>query len=112
MKYLVTDPCYIIPNKDWDKFVDDIYSGNKLDTSGVLPYKIEGVGKIIAMENTANGDGSTLVTDHLGELQIVGVDAGLVCIAIVSNTFKNKKIGALSNDKTEAEYWYLQALQI
>ena len=54
MKYLVTDPCYIIPNKDWDKFVDDIYSGNKLDTSEVLPYKIEGVGSHEPLRRTTN----------------------------------------------------------
>lgn len=115
MQFLITDPCYIVPKDEWSKFVDDIYDNNWgfADGEKVLPYKINGLGKITELSNTANGDGACKVTVN-GKGFTIGVDAGLVCIAQVSNTYKLPKseLGALTNNQEEAQRIFEQACRI
>lgn len=105
-KFLVTDPCYIVPDEDWSKFLDETSLGEELPEGG---WKINGVGKIIEISGTDNGDGSV----KIGKWE-VGVDAGLVCIAEVSNTYKLPKhgLGALTSSREEAERWFEKACRI
>lgn len=72
------------------------------------------IGKMIACENTDNGDGMVTVTDYKGNKQFIGVDAGLVSIIEVSNVFKPKKdsLMAITRDRQEAFEWYEKALKI
>jgi hypothetical protein len=77
-------------------------------------YSINGVGKMIACDNTNNGDGMATVTDYQGNKKFIGVDSGLVCIVQVSNVFKNpdKKFGVMTNNLEEAYEFYEQGLKI
>lgn len=116
MKYLVTDPCYIIDGQGldspWDKFLSETSFGDYLPEGG---YKIEGIGKIVEMSGTDNGDGSVKVKNHKNETFEIGVDAGLVCIAQVSNNFKLRKnypLGALTDSKEQADEWFEKACRI
>lgn len=115
MQYLITDPCYIVPDDEWSKFCDKLFAnGNTPDTDAVLPYTIEGLGKITHLSTTDNGDGSVRIRGHNNQMFEVGVDAGLVCIAEVSEKYKIAKndYGALSRVKDEAEDFYEQACRI
>lgn len=115
MQYLITDPCYIVPNDEWSDFCDKLFAnGNTPDTDAVLPYTIEGFGKITHLSTTANGDGSVRVPGYKGRIFEIGVDAGLVCIAEVSEMYKLGKndLGALSRVKEEALYYYEEACTI
>lgn len=99
-RYLVTDPCYIIPdlNGEWDKFLEetDGYSvGNG--------YKIPGVGVIISSGDTAWGDG----TWHVAPGMEVSADAGLVCIVELDDNYEPTPYNgnAITISKSEAEGW-------
>lgn len=73
-RYLVTDPCYVVPAEDWSNFLDktgfgEIYGGEE-------PYVINGFGKILVSQPSEGGDGHW----KLGNGKEVMTDAGLVCI--------------------------------
>lgn len=72
MKYIITDPCYLATNKEWEKMGElTDWEIEKLD----FPYKIK-KGAILLIEGTPNGDGS------FGN---IGVDSGTLCIARISS---------------------------
>lgn len=73
-RFLVTDPCYVVPAEEWSNFLDvtsfgEIYSGDE-------PYVIPGFGKIVESNSTEWGDGEWKV----GNGKSIMADAGLVCI--------------------------------
>lgn len=105
MRYLITDPCYIVPKKDWDNFCDNFYDG-----SGIIPYTIAGFGVITDCQNTANGDGSV----HISHGKDVHVDAGLVCLVELNDniTPTSYEGTAITDSKDTAQSWYETALQI
>lgn len=122
MKYLITDPCYIVPDDEWSKFVDDMYGNDSMaDEERVLPYKVEGIGTIVRMSNTAYGDGGCTVSEN-GKSWEIGVDAGLVCLVECDDSLDIEKVskdkgyaltlGAVTENKTTADRWYAKAQQI
>lgn len=106
--YLVTDPCYIVPNDEWQKFVDDSYKGNFFEPP--LPYIIKGFGKIVECDSTANGDG----TQKVAKDKEVNVDSGTVCLVELEDgvTPTDYQGTATTDDKGLAEHYYERALQI
>ena len=67
MKYIITDPCYIIPNDQWHKFLEetDFMNGN-------TPFPCE---------PTWYGDGTYLVIKDGRLVGSFGVDSGTFCVA-------------------------------
>lgn len=115
MKYLVTDPCYVVPSEphqEWLDFLDLTEYGESLPKGG---FKIEGLGTIIDMGGTCGGDG----TWHVGNgKQQVFADAGLVCIVELEDEnfdkmahgkekgyHPNFTLGAITDNKEEAKRW-------
>ena len=123
MKYLITDPCYLIGNNglhsDWEKFLDVTNFGDSLPDGG---YNVDGIGKIVSVSGTDNGDGSLLVKDKNGKTWDKGVDAGMVCLVEVADDFDVDKVckdfgfaltlGAVTDDKDVADDWYYRASRI
>lgn len=82
-QFLVTDPCYVVPDSEWDNFLKDSDFG--IIQSFNEPYHVEGIGNIVESKSTENGDGSILLT-HSGKQ--VGVDSGLVCIVELEEDYE------------------------
>ena len=73
-RYLVTDPCYVVPAENWSSFLDETAFGELYP--GDEPYVIPGFGKIVESNGSEGGDGHW----KLGNGKEVMTDAGLVCI--------------------------------
>jgi hypothetical protein len=73
-RYLITDPCYVYGDCDWDKFCKLLWAN---EGDGITLFEIDG--KEIPVMSTCYGDGGYPVID--GKLQVgtFGVDAGLFC---------------------------------
>lgn len=71
MKYLITDPCYIVPDNEWSDFCD-----TQIDGVQAGGYKVEGLGTIVECDGTEWGDGHAKV----GNGKEVLVDSGTVCL--------------------------------
>lgn len=103
MKYLITDPCYIFPKRNRDKWVKFLEDNNYGFDGLSKPCAISDVGVIIEMDRTANGDGECTC-----DSQRIGVDAGLVCVIAVPDDFKLRQndLGAIAYDlETTAKYY-------
>lgn len=102
-RYLVTDPCYVVDNKDWDKFLTATDTGDSLPADG---YVIEGVGKVISMEGSNGGDGSWHPEVLRPSIE-VNADAGLVCIVELLDSYTPTAYNgnAITEDKGTAEDW-------
>jgi len=108
MKYLVTDPCYIMTNEQWDEYGENY--GWDTDRWEV-PIPIKG-GKITKISTTKNGDGSTRISG-----QLVGVDSGTVCLAEVDDDFDTSNpfhgsLGAVTGDKELSQRYFRRAKTI
>lgn len=99
MRYLVTDPCYVVDKEDWDRFLEITNYGASL----AEPYELAGIGRIIDNAHTARGDGSW----DLGAGKEVCVDSGLVCIVELNDKFNPSTYNgnAITDDKNQAETW-------
>lgn len=114
MKYLITDPCYIVSDHEWDKlgalygwgtrFIESL-KGNHSNKDN------DGSVDIIVAARTQWGDGSLDVTNHLGKSYTIGVDAGLVCLAKVDDDYGDF-FGAYTDDLEDAMRIYNEALTI
>lgn len=80
MKFFVTDPCLVVSNDDWDAFNEklDWAFGAELPE----PFVVPGVGKVLEVMSTANGDGGCKVGKHS-----FGTDTGTLSITEVSDDF-------------------------
>lgn len=101
-RYLVTDPCYVVPNDDWDKFLNETGFGEIC--MGEDPYVIEGFGKILVSDGTDGGDGCWNVSRG----KQVMADAGLVCIVeldegVVPTEYNGN---AVTRTLGVAEHWF------
>jgi len=90
-KYIITDPCYIMDNEQYDNICDEhdcdfeglpfpLESTRRSDGEKITFYKIEG---------TPNGDGSMMFRG-----QDIGVDAGMLCIASCEKGWDSESLGA------------------
>ncbi len=96
-KYLVTDPCYVYPDKFWSEFCNLIGDGGLLSADG----------KNFFVWGTAYGDGAYPVfSESSGEIKgEAAVDAGLLAIiplALVKKWYKRRP-GHVSLDKLTVE---------
>ena len=98
MKYLVTDPCYIMSDEQWDEYGEK-YGWNT--DNWPVPIKVKG-GTITKISTTTNGDGSMKFGD-----QVVGVDSGTVCLAEMNDSFSDWK-GVTTKDYGDARDFYSQ----
>ena len=115
-KFLVTDPCYIISNDEWDRLVSvaDNSEGDWLVAFNkeVQGYSDENI-KMLLVSQTENGDGSISGRTERGQFYEIGVDAGMVCIAeIINYSFDVGPFGALVSSFSEAKKIYSRAKQI
>lgn len=113
MKYLITDPCYVVPKDEWSDFLDmcdgEIYGGfvNSDNENG---YRIEGFGTIIESSPTQYGDGHIKV----GKGKEVMADAGLTCMVRLDEgvTPTNYQGTAVTAREDTARRWYELAKQM
>ncbi len=103
MKYLITDPCYIVPDEEWSEFCD-----NKI--GGHIEHKVEGLGTIVQCDSTQWGDGSA----KMGKGKEVMVDSGTVCLVELDEgvTPTDYQGTAVTAFKETADRWYAKAQQI
>jgi hypothetical protein len=76
-QYVITDPCYVMPDDLWDALIDDVFypvSEKAQPDCGLV--EIEGFR--IWWGNTAYGDGSFDVLQGNHRLGEIGVDAGMI----------------------------------
>lgn len=97
-KYLVTDPCYVVPNEEWENFLEKTNYGESLDR-----WEIAGIGTIISCGATYMGDGTWDVDFD----KQISADAGLVCIVkLVENPNLAAWMGnAITDYLPSAEDW-------
>lgn len=119
-KFLVTDPCYIVPNEEWDRLVavaDNEVQRSESDwlvvfNKEVQEYSDDNI-KMLLVSRTDNGDGSIGGRTESGKFYEIGVDAGMVCIAEIKNAaFDVGPFGALVNSFSEAQKIYSRAKRI
>ena len=114
MKYIITDPCYIVSDNEWDR-LGNLYNWDDRyiwSLRGVHPNKDDnGTVDIIVAANTKYGDGSLNVTNHNGKSYTIGVDAGLVCVAQVDDDYGDF-FGAFTDSLDDAMRIYNEALTI
>ena len=117
-KFLVTDPCYIIPNDEWDRIANETsLEGAGDDWVERFEAKIQGYKgenfKILLASSTANGDGGISGKTEKGDHFEIGVDAGMVCLAEVNDNFvKEGPFGALTGSFADAQNIYAAAKEI
>ena len=98
-KYIITDPCYIMDDKQYQKICDDgcdfegqdfpLESKRESDGEKITFYTIEG---------TPNGDGSMIFRG-----QDIGVDAGMLCIAFCEKGWSTERSGARFSSLEDAK---------
>lgn len=89
-KYIITDPCYIMDDKQYDEIcasgcvfelqVFPLKSIHRLTNKPIIFHTIK---------HTPNGDGG-----HVYRGEMIGVDAGLLCIAESENGWNDEMFGA------------------
>lgn len=107
MRYLITDPCYIVPKDEWEQFCNnglyDFYEGE-------TTYRVSGLGNIVASSPTQYGDGAM----GFGRGKEVAVDSGTVCLVeldgdVVPTDYQGTAVTA---NATTAHNWYKKAQKI
>ena len=94
MKLFVTDPCLVVPDSQWSDFCDAT-DGDSLDK----PFNIDGGGRVVDLQHTANGDGGCRVRG-----KEFGTDTGLIAIIEVADDFKPEhNVGAFAKELNDAK---------
>lgn len=102
VRYLVTDPCYLIDGQgldsDWDKFLSATNMGDNI-AGWLLPDK----GIILDGGGTSYGDGVW----EVGDGKKVMADAGMVCILQIAYGYRptDYEGNAITEDYDEALEW-------
>ena len=117
MKYLVTDPCYLLDldavNCDsiWNKCIDDMYDSDhsgkyddRTDYTGVQKILSDELGiNVIRVSDTGYGDWVNSISSTSEHIRIIKnkffADAGLMCVVEINdkleNYLKDNPIGAI-----------------
>lgn len=95
MKYIITDPCYIIPRDEYEAIGRE--TGWEFESKEV-PFTVDN-GKITIhrVRQTPNGDGS-----YKFRGQLIGVDSGMLCLAEGDPGNDVKQFGAVFDSKMDA----------
>jgi len=124
-RIIITDPCYIMREKDYDKICSlfDLWRkaafdiGFKVNLNLINPFETlvfpfeskhdKTKEKIIfhSINDTPNGDGSYIFAG-----QEIGVDSGMLCIAECENDWENEDFGATFETINEAKHVFLDVL--
>ena len=96
----IGDPCYIIPDKDWDEYLENYYQAEELGGNKHFIFK----GKVVGTANTAYGDGTYMGDDHYE----YDVDAGMIGVTPLELANTNASIsgGRVIQGKQEASVKY------
>lgn len=89
-KYIITDPCYIMDDKQYQKICDEgcDFEGQEFP----LESKRDEDGEPITfhtIEGTPDGDGSMMFRG-----QDIRVDAGMLCVAFCEKGWEGERLGA------------------
>lgn len=106
MKYLVTDPCYVVPNEEWSDFLDETryHSADGVFTYhwpfAKMPRDIEPEVRMISVSDIPDGD---IGFSWYG--QQFGADAGSVCICEIPDDYllPDHGFGVIVNTLSDAE---------
>lgn len=106
--YLVTDPCYIVPNDVWDKAIDKMWDsdGNEIPNGRENYEKVlsEYVGAEVKTSNTGYGDWINYLKGNYVKSFEFCADAGEVCVVeatpIILEILKNKYNYTLNEQNT------------
>lgn len=106
VKYIITDPCYILPDEIWSKACQDIFDENPNNIEG-FDRRIEQDLKIFAdsqsvwVDETGAGDWvNSIYGDNIEHSEFCA-DAGMVCVCELTPSIQ-KKI----NDEGLGKYCY------
>lgn len=98
-KFIITDPCYIMNSRQYHAICElgcnfegqamPLISARRSDNKAIIFHKIDG---------TPNGDGSMTYKG-----QVIGVDAGMLCIAECEQGWENEYFGATFSTIEKAE---------
>lgn len=106
-KYIITDPCYIIEDKQYQAIGDALGWLNFTKISGsTLTYQRGGTFVLHKISGTPNGDGSTTYNE-----QQICVDAGMLCIAERAEGWVNEMYGATFDTLADARKMYAKLLR-
>lgn len=107
MKYLITDPCYLLglddKNRDriWNRCINDIYgseNSNKYDDNtdytGVQKILSEELGlNVLRVSDTGYGDWSNSISSTSAKVKIIKnefyADAGMMCVVEINDKLEN-----------------------
>ena len=117
MKYLITDPCYLLDldskNKDriWNLCINDMYDSDhhdkyddRTDYTGVQKILSEELGiNVLRVSDTGYGDWSNSISSSSEHIKIIKnefyADAGMMCVVEINdkleNFLKDNSIGAI-----------------
>lgn len=108
--YLVTDPCYIVPNDVWGKAIDKMWNsdGNEIPNGRENYEKVlsEYVGAEVKTSNTGYGDWTNYLKGEYVKSSEFCADAGEVCVVEATpkilEILKNKYNYSLEEPKSLA----------
>lgn len=83
-KYFVTDPCYVIPNEQWDEFCENLSKAEEKSKNHSCICTFDMNGKKAVVFGTAYGDGEYPVYKNDIFIGRCGVDAGLLSLLPVT----------------------------
>jgi len=108
-KYVVTDPCYILSNEDWDKCCEIIHNGPD-DKNKWIAFNQAIAGKLAEMtgepayvEDTGYGDWSNELYGPGVLNHTFAADAGMVCVCLLTEEIE-KKLNIKEHDSCVAVF--------
>lgn len=88
-KYVITDPCYIVDEKTWDKCLKDFPNFPKL----IAEHLTELTKEKAYASDTGFGDWSNALFDSKGCVGYFGADSGMVSVCKYTRKVANKLSG-------------------
>lgn len=85
-KYVITDPCYIVDEKTWDKCLKDFPNFPKL----IAEHLTELTKEQAYASDTGFGDWSNALFDSKGCVGYFGADSGMVSVCKVTDDIEDK----------------------
>lgn len=85
-KYVITDPCYIVDEKTWDKYIKDFPNFPKL----IAEHLTELTKEKAYVSFTGFGDWSNALFDSKGCIGYFGADSGMVSVCKLTRKVANR----------------------